>query len=109
VQLRRPSGGSAVAIVPADGGAIKVLTNERGESWPNAWSADEKRIAFAGRRDGVWNVWTVDVATGVTRRITNNESTSVWFRSPALSPAGGAIAYESGVSKGNVWVSEPRL
>ncbi|HEY8182924.1 MAG TPA: winged helix-turn-helix domain-containing protein, partial [Thermoanaerobaculia bacterium] len=60
VQLRR--GGSSIAILPE----MKVLVNG-GENWPHAWSSDEKEIAFAGRRNGVWNVWTVNVESGKTR------------------------------------------
>lgn len=105
----RTNEGSAVGVVLASGGPVRVLTNERGESWPYAWSPDGKQIAFAGRRDGVWNIWTVSLDRGQTRKLTSNESTINWYRTPAWSPSGDRIVYESGAPRGNVWISEPRV
>jgi TolB protein len=105
VQVRRPDG-SAVGVIPPRGGKLRIITTEPGESWPYGWSPDEKQIAFAGRRDGVWNIWIVPVDGGTPRRLTMNESTTTWMRSPAWSPLGAQIVYESGTPKANLWVSE---
>ena len=42
-----------------------VLTDARGQSWPHSWAPDNDRIAFAGQRDGVWNLYTVSRRTRV--------------------------------------------
>jgi Tol biopolymer transport system component/DNA-binding winged helix-turn-helix (wHTH) protein len=102
VQLRR--GGSSIAILPGQ----KVLL-KGGENWPHSWSSDEKEIAFAGRRNGVWNVWTVNVESGRTRQLTNFTSTTGWVRTPCWSPDGKRIVFEAGAPRGNVWISEPRV
>jgi Tol biopolymer transport system component/DNA-binding winged helix-turn-helix (wHTH) protein len=102
VQLRR--GGSAIAIFP---GRRVVVTG--GENWPHSWSSDEKEIAFAGRRDAVWNVWTVNVSTGQTRQFTDFTSTTNWVRTPSWSPDGKRIVFEVGAPRGNLWISEPRV
>ena len=102
VQLRR--GGSSIAILPGP----KVLVTG-GENWPHSWSADEKEIAFAGRRGGVWNVWTVNVQSGRARQLTHFTSTDSWVRTPSWSPDGKRIVFEAGAPRGNVWISEPRV
>jgi Tol biopolymer transport system component/DNA-binding winged helix-turn-helix (wHTH) protein len=50
-----------IAIMPSDGGEITQLTFDHGQSWPHSWSPDGTRIAFAGFRNGVWNIWWVSV------------------------------------------------
>ena len=102
VQLRR--GGSSIAIFP-DG---KVLVTG-GENWPHSWSSDEKEIAFASRRDGVWNVWTVNASTGQMRKLTAFTSTTNWVRTPSWSPDGKRIVFEVGAPRGKLWISEPRV
>jgi Tol biopolymer transport system component/DNA-binding winged helix-turn-helix (wHTH) protein len=102
MQIRRE--GSAISIHPS-GKTFRI----EGESWPWSWSPDEKQIAFAGRRDGVWNVWTVNVETGKTRKVTNFTATTTWVRTPSWSPDGRRIIFASGAPRGNVWISEPSL
>ncbi|HEY3055018.1 MAG TPA: winged helix-turn-helix domain-containing protein [Thermoanaerobaculia bacterium] len=109
MQVQRPDGSSAVAVMPAAGGRLRIVTAARGESWPYSWSPDEKQIAFAARRDGVWNIWTVPAAGGEPRRLTDTASTTIWLRSPAWSPSGDRIVYESDTPKANIWVSEARV
>ncbi|MBK9372172.1 MAG: hypothetical protein IPN03_00120 [Holophagales bacterium] len=45
-----------VFTVPATGGTPVQLTRGRGSSWFTRSSPDGSKIAFAGLRDGVWNV-----------------------------------------------------
>jgi Tol biopolymer transport system component/DNA-binding winged helix-turn-helix (wHTH) protein len=102
VQARARGG---IGILAPAGGDMKVLPFD-GECWPYSWSPDEKEIAFAGRREGVWNVWRMDLASGKARRVTTNESTITWVQTPAWSPDGTRILYESGAPRGNIWLSE---
>jgi Tol biopolymer transport system component/DNA-binding winged helix-turn-helix (wHTH) protein len=108
-----PSGKSLVMQVRRADGSIAVWSDAKlrvlpvpHESLPYSWSPDEKQIAFAGRRDGVWNVFTVSL-DGTTRQVTEYTSTKTWVRSPAWSPDGSTIVFELGAPRANVWVSEP--
>ena len=108
VQVRTERGGSAVGVVDLETKALKVITTEPGDAQPYGWSPDEKEISFAARRDGVWNIYTVPVRGGRERKLTDNESTSVWFRFPVWSPTRDRIVYEAGAPKANVWISGER-
>src|SRR5262249_34894858 len=60
-----------LVILPAEGGEIRTLVSEPVESWANSWSPDGTRIAFAGLRDGVWNIYWVSRATGEVHQLTH--------------------------------------
>ena len=109
-----PSGSQLLMQVRREGSAISIHPSGKtfrieGESWPWSWSPDEQQVAFAGRRDGVWNVWTVNVATGETKKVTNFTATTTWVRTPSWSPDGRRIIFASGAPRGNVWISEPSV
>ncbi len=97
-----------IAVVPAAGGTPRLVTSDRGESWPYSWSADNDKILFAGLRAGVWNVWWVSTSTAATRQLTQYTSPHTFARYPAWSPGGDRIAYELGTVTGNIWIGSLR-
>lgn len=103
-----------IAIIPSagpgdealEGGAPTQLTFERGQSWPGSWSPDGAKIAFAGLRDGVWNVWWVSRDGKTQKRVTNYMKPNIYVRYPAWSPRGDQIVYEYAETTGNIWMME---
>lgn len=95
-----------VAVLPADGGAPQQLTVARGQSWPGGWSPDGDKIAFAGQRNGVWNVWWVSRSTKREQQITNYTAPNSYVRYPAWSPRGNQIVFEFAETVGNVWLMD---
>lgn len=70
VEMKRGDDGH-LSVVPSDGsGAPEQLTFARGQSWPGGWSPDGDKIAFAGQRDGVWNIWWVSRRTKRQQQLT---------------------------------------
>ena len=93
-----------IAFIPSDGGAYTQLTFEHGQSWPGSWSPGGEKIAFAGQRDGVWNIWWVSRATKAQKRVTNYAKLNAYVRYPAWSPRGDQIVYEYAETRGNIWM-----
>lgn len=97
-----------VALVPLDGGAAIPLNSDHGQSWTGSWSPDGDKIAFAGERNGVWNIWWISRATKAEKQITNYSKPNSYVRYPTWSPRGDQIVYEYAELTGNIWLAELR-
>ena len=104
-QVRRGSD-THIMIMPSEGGTPTQLTLERGQSWANSFSPDGDKIAFAGERNGVWDVWWVSRTTKEQKRLTNYAKLNSYLRYPAWSPLGNHIVCEYGETTGNIWLME---
>lgn len=95
-----------LVVLPSAGGAHEQLTFARGQSWPGGWSPNGEKIAFAGLRDGVWNVWWVERGTKREQQLTHYTAPNSYVRYPAWSPRGDQIVFEYAVTTGNVWLMD---
>ena len=102
VELKRGDS-TQIGVISATGGAIEQLTTERGQHWPHSWAPDNDRIAFAGQRDGVWNVYTISRRTRAITQITFFTSAAGYVRYPQFSPTGTEIAFERAIETATVW------
>ncbi len=94
--------------MPSAGGSPRTITHATGQSWPYSWSPDDGEIAFAGFRNGVWNIFSVSRQSGKERQLTHYSSANTFVRYPEWSPTGHQIVYEYGASTANIWLLEPR-
>ena len=94
-----------VGIVPKDGGEVELLVTDRGQSWPFSWSRDNDRIAFAGARDGVWNVYSVSRRRKDIRQLTNFTSVEGYVRYPSWSLTRDRIVFERADQRGSLWTA----
>jgi Tol biopolymer transport system component len=95
-----------IMVMPAAGGQSTQLTFDHGKSWPHSWSGDGDKIAFAGLRDGVWNVYWVSLSTKAEKQLTHYTKLNTFVRYPAWSPSGNQIVYEYAEFTGNIWMME---
>lgn len=68
------------------------LTDNAADDRDPAWSPDGKRLAFASRRDGNWELYILEMESGQVTRLTYD---SAFEANPTWSPDGVWIAYES--------------
>jgi Tol biopolymer transport system component len=85
---------------------VEPLVTARGQSWPFSWAPDNDRIAFAGSRDGVWNVYSVSRTTKAVRQLTNFTSVEGYVRYPSWSKTRDAIVFERAEQRGSIWTAK---
>jgi Tol biopolymer transport system component/DNA-binding winged helix-turn-helix (wHTH) protein len=102
VEIKEGSSTQA-AIVDAESGTLRRLTNERGQTWVRSWSPDGRKIAAAVLREGRWSLRALDAAGGRERAITPPGPPRVYVRYPDWSPRGDLVVFERGEMIGNVW------
>jgi Tol biopolymer transport system component/DNA-binding winged helix-turn-helix (wHTH) protein len=95
-----------LGLLPAEGGTARLVTRVPGQHWGHDWSPDGRKVLFAGRRDGLWNVYWIDVETGEERRLTDQGRVRDVVRTPAWSSRGDTVAYERLQAESAVWVLE---
>ena len=82
------------------------LTNVPGQNWPASFSPDGDKIAFAGNRNGFWNLWWVSRRDHSERQLTSYTSFNHFVRYPDWAADGKSMAYEYAETTGNIWMLE---
>jgi Tol biopolymer transport system component len=95
-----------LGLLPAEGGEPRAISRLPGQHWVHDWSPDGRRVLYAARRDGIWNVYWMDVESGEERRLTDHGRVRDSVRTPAWSPAGNLVAYERLETSGAVWLMD---
>lgn len=91
-------------VIDVETGALRRLTNERGQTWVRSWSPDGRNIAVAALRDGKWSLRWIEVDSGRQGAITAPEPPHVYVRYPDWSPRGNLVVFERGDLRGNIWM-----
>ena len=85
-------GGQTIYIMNSDGQSKRELTKGNFFDVSPSFSPDGKYIAFSSNRNGTYDIWQVDVATGGLKQLTNSLGIDT---SPVFSPNGENIAFVS--------------
>jgi imidazolonepropionase-like amidohydrolase/Tol biopolymer transport system component len=99
-----------IFIMPIEGGAAPAKRIAGGPAFDMQprFSPDGRRLAFTSDRDGLWNVWTMDLEGGNAQQISRERQ---WFvNSPTWGPDGQYIfarrhfVKERSLGAGEVWM-----
>jgi TolB protein len=95
---------SSVYVVPIAGGTPRQVTTKAPSFW-HGWSPDGTTLAFVGRRDGEFDIYTIPVSGGEEKRITTCKGLD---DGPDYSPDGAFIYYNSFCSgRMQIWRMRP--
>jgi len=100
-------GDSALYYMPAEGDSLPIMVTSPkvGASYLHGWSPDNKKMIFTGKRDGIFNIYTVDIASGKEEKLTDTE---VLDDGPEYSPDGRHIFFNSArTGKMQIWRMDP--
>ncbi len=82
---------SRIYTVPIEGGTPTLVTPNAPSYW-HGWSPDGKTLAFCGRRDGVFDIYTVPTSGGSETRLTTTPGLD---DGPEYAPDGKTIYFNS--------------
>ena len=92
---------SSIYILPIDGAAVPRRITTKSPSFWHGWSPDGKTLAFVGRRDDEFDIYTIAVNGGEEHRLTTCPGLD---DGPDYSPDGQFIYYNSYCSgKMEIW------
>ena len=91
------NGDSNIVVMNNDGTNAHKLTDTGLDTSP-AWSPDGTQIAFASRRDGIWQIFTMDTQGNNVVNISNSHSNDI---EPGWSPDSNLIAFVRSPQFGN--------
>jgi Tol biopolymer transport system component len=63
-------------------------------------------MAFAGERNGVWNIFDVERASGNVRQLTHWTGLEGYVRYPAWAPTGDRIVFERSTQTSSIWTAK---
>jgi Tol biopolymer transport system component/DNA-binding winged helix-turn-helix (wHTH) protein len=92
------------AVFDVESGALRPLTNERGQTWIRGWSPDGRKVAAAALREGAWRLQWIDVESRATGTMMPPQPARVYVRYPEWSPRGDVVVFERGELRGNLWL-----
>ncbi len=79
-----------IYLMPAGGGELTPITQDRATDLDPVWSPDGRFLLFSSDRDGINNLYAYELATGKFFKVTSVTSGAF---APDLSPDGGKIVY----------------
>lgn len=89
-----PGRGSVIYTLPAAGGAPVRITDEPGAYW-HGWSPDGATLAYCGKRNGQFDIYTVGVEGGAETQLTGLSDREGHNDGPDFSPDGAWIWFNS--------------
>lgn len=84
---------------------VTTIADSAGDDSHATWSPDGTQLALQTTRDGDWEIYVVDVATGDARNITQSRGSSDMY--PNWSPDGDVVHYSTRSGQDALWLTNP--
>ncbi len=97
LSIWRRGGYQDLYTLPADGGELNPLTQDRATDYQPAWSPDGRYVLFSSDRTGVYNLYAYDVSAGELYQVSNVLTGAL---DPQVSPDGSTIGYTGYSARG---------
>ena len=94
-----------ICTIPASGGAVVDVTNDRWTDWSPVWAPDGRHIYFASDRGGSMNLWRIPVDEVSGTALAEPEpvtAPAAALAHPSISADGRRIAYTSALVTVNI-------
>lgn len=101
---RMESSYTHLVVFPLSGKGLRQFTNGKEHVFTGDWSADGKWIAFAGMRNGSWNIYATNPDTAEEKKLTNYRSLRTFVRYPVWSPKNDWVLFEKTENSGNLYL-----
>ncbi len=90
----KDNGDSAIYTLPVEGSSnpVRVTKEGLGASYLHGWSVDGKSLLFTGNRNGQYDIYSVDIASGEEVQLTNTPGLD---DGPEFDPSGEFIYFNS--------------
>ncbi len=92
-----PGGYVDLVLVDATSGAVRELTRDRAVDAEPTFTPDGARLVFRSERDGISNLYALELATGALLRLTNVLGGAF---TPAVAPDGTTLAFAAYSARG---------
>ncbi len=102
----RVGNGTQLWLAPLKAGEPRMLVDAPGDNWPFGFSDDGKKVLFAGRREGRWNIYWASIETGEVKQLTDSLSLTGYLRYPTWSPVGDQVVYEKSETTSDLFLVE---
>jgi len=79
-----------IVLIGADGSGLRCLVSSNAQDRDPEWTSDGKGLLFSSDVSGIFNLYRLDIGTGMVYRLTNVMGGAF---QPALSPADTTIAF----------------
>ena len=94
--LETPGSPARIAVLPIDGGPLKVFDAKFQLPARMRWTPDGRAVTYVGRQDGLADIWSQPIDGGEPKRITNFKTDEIfsfdWSRDNKLAISHGSSA-----------------
>ena len=76
--LETPGSGARLAVLPIDGGPLKVFDAKLGIPGRIRWTPDGRAVTYLSPQNGIFDIWSQPLDGGEPKRLTNFKADAIF-------------------------------